>query len=67
MRDFFFTMTYEENEVARPAISYLEDPEKLQELFGSIAYGKSKIVLTMAANFLGADTFRQGVINFLNE
>ena len=40
-------------------------PGEINELFDGIAYGKAGAVLNMVETYLGEDTFRQGVHNYL--
>ncbi len=40
-------------------------PDEINELFDGISYGKAGAVLLMVENYLGEETFRQGVHNYL--
>ncbi len=40
-------------------------PGEINEMFDGISYGKGGAVLAMVENYLGEDTFRQGVHNYL--
>ena len=40
-------------------------PSEINEMFDGIAYGKAGAVLGMVENYLGVETFRQGVHNYL--
>jgi aminopeptidase N len=40
-------------------------PGEINEMFDGISYGKGGAVLAMVENYLGKDTFRQGVHNYL--
>ncbi len=42
-----------------------ETPDQINELFDGISYGKAGAVLDMVENYLGEETFRQGVHNYL--
>ena len=42
-----------------------DTPDEIDELFDSIAYGKASDVLLMVENYLGEETFRQGVHAYL--
>ena len=42
-----------------------ETPDQINELFDGISYGKGGAVLGMVENYLGEETFRQGVHNYL--
>ncbi len=42
-----------------------DTPEEINEMFDGISYGKAGAVLNMVENYLGKETFRQGVHNYL--
>jgi aminopeptidase N len=42
-----------------------ETPDEINEMFDGIAYGKASDVLLMVENYLGPETFRKGVHNYL--
>jgi aminopeptidase N/puromycin-sensitive aminopeptidase len=42
-----------------------ETPDEINQMFDGIAYGKAGAVLLGIENYLGEDTFRQGVHNYL--
>ncbi len=42
-----------------------DTPEEINEMFDGIAYGKAGAVLGTIENYLGEETFRQGVHNYL--
>jgi aminopeptidase N/puromycin-sensitive aminopeptidase len=42
-----------------------ETPDEINEMFDGIAYGKAGDVLLMVENYLGPETFRKGVHNYL--
>jgi aminopeptidase N len=44
-----------------------ETPEQIQELFDGIAYGKTAAVLRMLEAYLGPETFRAGVNEYLKQ
>jgi len=41
--------------------------EEIEEMFDGISYGKGSDVLLMIEHYLGAETFRQGVHNYLSQ
>jgi puromycin-sensitive aminopeptidase len=49
----------------RPIHQAAETPAQIQELFDGIAYGKAASVLRMLEAYLGPDTFRAGVDQYL--
>src|SRR5277367_157621 len=42
-----------------------ETPDEINEMFDGISYGKAGAVLLMVENYLGEETFRKGVHNYL--
>ena len=42
-----------------------DTPSEINEMFDGISYGKGGAVLSMVENYLGKETFRQGVHNYL--
>ena len=42
-----------------------DTPSEIDRMFGDISYGKGSAVLTMVENYLGEETFRQGVHTYL--
>ncbi len=42
-------------------------PHEIEQMFDGISYGKGGAVLHMVENFLGEETFRQGVHNYLSK
>ncbi|HMD21097.1 MAG TPA: M1 family metallopeptidase, partial [Alloacidobacterium sp.] len=42
-----------------------ETPDEINEMFDGISYGKAGAVLLMVENYLGEETFRRGVHNYL--
>jgi len=42
-----------------------DTPSEINEMFDGISYGKAGAVLAMVENYLGEETFRQGVHNYL--
>ena len=49
----------------RPIRAKADTPEEINQMFDGIAYGKAGAVLLMIENYLGPETFRQGVHNYL--
>jgi aminopeptidase N/puromycin-sensitive aminopeptidase len=43
-----------------------DTPEEINQMFDGIAYGKAGAVLSTIENYLGEETFRQGVHNYLS-
>lgn len=51
--------------VTRTIRAEANTPEQINEMFDGITYQKAGAVLLMVENYLGKDTFRQGVHNYL--
>ena len=51
----------------RPIRTAAETPEEINQLFDGIAYGKTAAVLRMLENWLGEDTFRDGIRAYLKK
>lgn len=51
----------------RPIHQVAETPAQIQELFDGIAYGKAAAVLRMLEAYLGPDTFRAGVRQYVKQ
>ncbi|KAF8561569.1 hypothetical protein P879_02440 [Paragonimus westermani] len=52
---------------SRPVIQSVHFPKEINELFDAISYNKGASVLRMMESFLGRDTFRLGLRNYLQE
>jgi tricorn protease interacting factor F2/3 len=48
-----------------PVTSEVTDPDEIAQVFDEISYGKGSAILRMIEAYLGADTFRRGVADFL--
>ena len=51
----------------RPIQQAAETPEQIQELFDGIAYGKTAAVLRMLEAYIGPESFRAGVNQYLKQ
>ena len=51
----------------RPIRTHAETPAEINQLFDGIAYGKTASVLRMVENWLGPDTFREGIRAYLKK
>jgi aminopeptidase N/puromycin-sensitive aminopeptidase len=49
----------------RPIRARADTPEEIEQMFDGIAYGKASVVLLTVENYLGQETFRKGVHNYL--
>ncbi len=59
------TLNYDSVKTTRTIRARAETPGEINEMFDGIAYGKAGAVLGMVENYLGEETFRQGVHNYL--
>ncbi len=59
------TLNIDAAPTTRPIRAKAETPDEINQMFDSIAYGKASHVLVMIENFIGPETFRQGVHNYL--
>jgi aminopeptidase N/puromycin-sensitive aminopeptidase len=61
------TMNVDSLKNTRPIHQAAETPAEIQELFDGIAYGKAASVLRMLEAYLGPETFRAGVDQYLKQ
>ena len=59
------TLNLDAAPTTRTIRAHAETPSEINELFDGIAYGKAGAVLGMVEHYLGEETFRQGVHNYL--
>jgi aminopeptidase N len=59
------TLNYDSGKTTRTIRARADTPAEINEEFDGIAYGKAGAVLGMVENYLGRETFRQGVHNYL--
>jgi aminopeptidase N len=59
------TLDLDARNVTRTIRAKANTPEEINEMFDGISYGKAGAVLLMVENYLGEETFRQGVHNYL--
>ncbi len=60
------TLNEDAQAITRSIRTKAETPGEINELFDGIAYGKAGAVLGMVEHYLGEETFRQGVHNYLS-
>lgn len=63
--DLDTTLNYDSQLTTRAIRAHASTPAEINEMFDGIAYGKAGAVLGMVENYLGEETFRQGVHNYL--
>ncbi len=59
------TLNLDGAQTTRTIRATADTPEEINEMFDGISYGKAGAVLNMVENYLGKETFRQGVHNYL--
>ncbi|HEX2918035.1 MAG TPA: M1 family metallopeptidase [Edaphobacter sp.] len=64
-RDLDTTLNLDSQKTTRTIRARAETPDEINEMFDGIAYGKAGAVLGMVENYLGEETFRLGVHNYL--
>lgn len=64
-QDLDTTLNLDSQATTRTIRARAETPDEINEMFDGIAYGKAGAVLGMVENYLGEETFRQGVHNYL--
>ncbi len=61
------TMNYDAQPTTRAIRATANTREEIEQMFDAISYGKAGAVLNMVENYLGKETFRQGVHKYLTE
>jgi aminopeptidase N/puromycin-sensitive aminopeptidase len=59
------TLNLDAQRVTRAIRAKADTPDEINEMFDGISYGKAGAVLLMVENYLGEETFRRGVHNYL--
>jgi aminopeptidase N len=59
------TLNLDSQRVTRTIRAKADTPDEINEMFDGISYGKAGAVLLMVENYLGKETFRQGVHKYL--
>jgi len=59
------TLNYDSGKITRPIRSKADTPDEINQQFDGISYGKAGAVLAMVESYVGEETFRQGVHNYL--
>ena len=67
VRDTIDALNLDSLENTRPVHQAAETPAQIQELFDGIAYDKAAAVIRMLENYLGPETFRAGVDEYLKK
>ncbi len=59
------TLNIDAQPTTRAIRAKADTPDEINQMFDGISYGKASDVLLMVENYLGKETFRQGVHNYL--
>ena len=59
------TLDLDAQRITRTIRAKADTPDEINEMFDGISYGKAGAVLLMVENYLGEETFRQGVHKYL--
>ncbi len=59
------TLNYDAQAITRSIRASVNTPDQINEMFDRITYDKGGAVIGMVENYLGEETFRQGVHNYL--
>jgi aminopeptidase N len=59
------TLNYDSGKTTRAIRSKADTPDEINQQFDGISYGKAGAVLAMVEHYLGEETFRKGVHNYL--
>ena len=59
------TLDLDAQHITRTIRAKADTPDEINEMFDGISYGKAGAVLLMVENYLGEETFRQGVHKYL--
>lgn len=67
VRDTISSLNTDSLRYTRPIQQPAETPDQIQELFDGIAYGKTAAVLRMLEAYIGPESFRKGVNQYLTQ
>lgn len=61
------TLDIDARPTTRPIRARADTPDEINQMFDGIAYGKASDVLLTVENYIGKETFRKGVHNYLEQ
>ena len=67
LREVQRTFPYDSLQSSHPISVEVHHPDEIGQIFDSISYGKGASIIRMMANFLGIETFNQGITNYLRK
>ncbi|XP_004406661.1 PREDICTED: endoplasmic reticulum aminopeptidase 1 [Odobenus rosmarus divergens] len=70
--DYFFGKCFNVMEVdalnsSHPISTAVEDPAQIREMFDEVSYEKGACILNMLRDYLGADAFKSGIVQYLQK
>ena len=65
VREIQTTFQYDSLESSHPISIDVQHPDEIGQIFDSISYGKGASIIRMMANFLGVETFNEGITSYL--
>uniref|UniRef100_A0A8C0QZ94 Aminopeptidase n=1 Tax=Canis lupus dingo TaxID=286419 RepID=A0A8C0QZ94_CANLU len=70
VEDYFFGKCFDVMEVdalnsSHPVSTAVEDPAQIREMFDEVSYEKGACILNMLRDYLGADAFKSGIVQYL--
>ncbi|XP_034870799.1 endoplasmic reticulum aminopeptidase 1 isoform X4 [Mirounga leonina] len=70
--DYFFGKCFNVMEVdalnsSHPVSTAVEDPAQIREMFDDVSYEKGACILNMLRDYLGADVFKSGIVQYLQK
>uniref|UniRef100_A0AAA9S835 Aminopeptidase n=3 Tax=Bos TaxID=9903 RepID=A0AAA9S835_BOVIN len=72
VEDYFFGKCFNAMEVdalnsSHPVSTPVENPAQIREMFDEVSYDKGACILNMLRDYLGADAFKSGIVNYLQK
>ncbi|XP_076995203.1 endoplasmic reticulum aminopeptidase 1 [Tamandua tetradactyla] len=72
VEEYFFGKCFNAMEVdalnsSHPVSTSVENPAQIQEMFDEVSYEKGACILNMLRDYLGADAFKSGIIQYLQK
>ncbi|XP_055459979.1 endoplasmic reticulum aminopeptidase 1 isoform X1 [Psammomys obesus] len=72
VEEYFFGKCFNAMEVdalnsSHPVSTPVENPAQIQEMFDDVSYEKGACILNMLRDYLSADTFKRGIVHYLQK
>ncbi|XP_006081262.1 endoplasmic reticulum aminopeptidase 1 isoform X1 [Myotis lucifugus] len=70
VEDYFLGKCFDAMEVdalnsSHPVSTHVENPAQIREMFDEVSYDKGSCILNMLRDYLSADTFKRGIVHYL--